>query len=180
MDFPNCETLDFYDTDGVDYAADVHDLHIFNDNEYESIICLEVLEHLHSPHVAIGELFRVLKPGGVLLLSTRFIFPIHAEPNDYYRFTEQGLRHLLDEFEIIELTPESTTTGAIGVMLERIGRQSKTLGIRQLSLLWFIASRVMIALSFVLTSQYSNVHQTEPISQIATSGYYVACRKPLA
>jgi SAM-dependent methyltransferase len=178
-DFPNCTTLDFIAKEGVDIVADVHDLNNFDDDSYESIILFEVLEHLHSPHVALDELFRVLAPGGTLLLSTRFIYPFHGEPNDYYRFTEQGLRFLLSKFEIEEIVPESTTAGAVGVVLERIGRQTETLGIRQLAVLWFIASRIMIALSFVLTSQYTTIHKSERISQIASSGYYVACRKPL-
>lgn len=174
--FPNTETLDLQKTAGVDFEGDVHDLRDFGDNEYASITCFEVLEHLHSPHLAISELFRVLKPGGVLLVSTRFIFPVHAEPNDYYRFTEHGLRHLFSDFEIIELVPESTTLGALGVMFERIGRQTTTLGFRPLSLVWFFASRLLIAISFVLSSEYDSVARSQPVAQIASSGYYMACR----
>jgi SAM-dependent methyltransferase len=59
---------------------------------------VEVLEHVQAPERAIAEIHRVLAPGGRLVLSTPFVFEIHEAPDDYYRFTEHGLRHLLREF----------------------------------------------------------------------------------
>ena len=53
----------------------------------------------------IKEMTRVLKPGGVLLLGVPFRQAIHMAPQDFWRFTEFGIRHLLrDAFEILELT----------------------------------------------------------------------------
>ena len=83
--FPNRIGLDIQDGPNVDIVADIHKLP-FEDGKFDNILCTEVLEHLHSPHLAIAEMKRVLKSGGKLILSTRFIFPLHETPNDYYRF----------------------------------------------------------------------------------------------
>lgn len=66
------------------------------DNEYEFCLQVQVLEHLHTPQLSITEIARVLKPGGKLLLATNFLYPIHGEPDDYYRFTKFGLQKLVE------------------------------------------------------------------------------------
>ncbi|MDP7069639.1 MAG: class I SAM-dependent methyltransferase, partial [Candidatus Peribacteraceae bacterium] len=80
--FPNRTTLDVVPREGVqvDIVGDVHNLHMITDNSYDIVLCAEVLEHLHTPEKAIAEMKRVLKPGGLLLMSTRFIFPLHDAP----------------------------------------------------------------------------------------------------
>jgi SAM-dependent methyltransferase len=65
-----------------------------------------------NPQLAISEMFRVLRPGGIAIISSVFDFPIHNYPNDYWRFTPQGLRLLMSDFSPLEIfsygrTPES-------------------------------------------------------------------------
>jgi SAM-dependent methyltransferase len=64
-----------------------------------------VLEHLEEPEKAVRECFRVLKPGGVALYSVPFIWHLHEEPRDFYRFSKYGLSYLFDKagFEIVEI-----------------------------------------------------------------------------
>jgi SAM-dependent methyltransferase len=61
------------------------------------VLATELMEHLPSPHNFLQEVARVLREGGVLILSVPFMEPIHEEPRDYYRFTPFSLRHLLDQ-----------------------------------------------------------------------------------
>ncbi|HEY5952018.1 MAG TPA: class I SAM-dependent methyltransferase [Kofleriaceae bacterium] len=61
----------------------------------DTVLCTEVLEHLKQPAVAIAEAARVLRPGGHLILSVPFLYGIHEQPVDFFRFTEHGLRALL-------------------------------------------------------------------------------------
>jgi SAM-dependent methyltransferase len=70
----------------------------FADASFDAVFLLEVLEHVATPDLAISEIYRVLAPGGVLVLSTPFLFEIHEAPHDYFRFTEHGLRLLLRGF----------------------------------------------------------------------------------
>jgi len=74
--------------------ADAHALP-FISGSMDSILLLEVLEHLKNPEVAIKEAFRVLKPEGILLVSVPFLYPLHDEPHDYRRWTRYGLELLV-------------------------------------------------------------------------------------
>lgn len=67
----------------------------FGDGEFDAVVSDQILEHLEGdPKDAIDETFRVLKPNGIALHTTCFINPMHACPNDYWRFTPQALKLL--------------------------------------------------------------------------------------
>lgn len=76
----------------------------FEENRFDSVVCLEVIEHTPSPGKLISEIYRVVKPGGSLLLTVPFVFEIH-DTYDYVRFTKQGLTHLLDDFSSVNIQP---------------------------------------------------------------------------
>ncbi|MFH0942913.1 MAG: class I SAM-dependent methyltransferase [Candidatus Beckwithbacteria bacterium] len=62
--------------------------------KFDYILCTQVLEHLKQPEQAFREFKRLLKPQGKLFLSTNFVYQIHMAPDDYWRFTEHGLKYL--------------------------------------------------------------------------------------
>ena len=71
-------------------------------NKFDLVICTNVLEHIFETNLAIENLKKLLKKGGHLFVSVPFIYPLHDEPADYWRFTEHSLKILFKEFEIIE------------------------------------------------------------------------------
>jgi SAM-dependent methyltransferase len=88
---------DLFDGPGVDQIEDIHALS-FADNSIGTVLCLETLEHVRDPLQAVREIHRVLKPGGLCVLSSVMLFPIHAHPWDYWRFTPEGFRLLMAPF----------------------------------------------------------------------------------
>lgn len=64
----------------------------FAEGTFDTVLLLEVLEHVRDPDRVLQEIARVLKPAGRLLLSTPFLYPLHDAPHDYQRYTEYGLR----------------------------------------------------------------------------------------
>jgi SAM-dependent methyltransferase len=83
---------------GVDRIEDIHNL-TFEDNSVGTVIALETLEHVADPLRAVQEMHRVLRPGGLLAISSLMFFPIHAHPWDYWRFTPEGFDLILRPFE---------------------------------------------------------------------------------
>jgi SAM-dependent methyltransferase len=68
----------------------------FGAGTVDVVLLLDVLEHLRSPHDAIHEAARVLKTGGCLVLQVPFMYPVHDAPNDFQRWTRDGLCLLLE------------------------------------------------------------------------------------
>jgi len=103
------ETLDIDPEAEATYTADLceRNEHVPADR-FDCVFCTEVLEHTLQPFDAVGELRRMLRPGGRLLLSAPFNFRIHGPLPDCWRFTEHGLRALLRDFTDIELTAVET------------------------------------------------------------------------
>lgn len=91
----------------------------FPDQSIDFIIMMEVLEHVKEPFIAVSEIYRVLKPGGRVILSTPFIYPVHAEPHDYFRYTKNGLLYMFRFFKAIEVIERNSYIEAIDVLLIR-------------------------------------------------------------
>lgn len=71
----------------------------------DSIVCTQVLGDVKDPNGVVSEFFRILKPGGVVLLTESLIAAMHDEPYDFWRFTNFSLRYLFENngFEIKEI-----------------------------------------------------------------------------
>jgi SAM-dependent methyltransferase len=67
-----------------------------HNGRYDLVICEQVLEHVENPVTAVGNLKALCAPGGMVLVSTPFLIRIHPHPNDFWRFTPDGLKKLLD------------------------------------------------------------------------------------
>lgn len=64
--------------------------------QFDLVIAEQVLEHVLRPDRAAANVYQMLRPGGVFVVSTPFLLKVHEYPLDLYRWTEQGMRHLLE------------------------------------------------------------------------------------
>ena len=103
----------------------------FKDGAFDSVLCTEVLEHLPEPDKAIAEIKRVLKKDGYLYVTVPQTWGLHYEPNDYWRFTQYGIAHLLKRggFTVVEM--------------ERIGGIISMVGQRVIDLIWNLAASLL-------------------------------------
>lgn len=88
---------DMQDGEGVDIVLNLHNIDLPS-NHVETVLCLNTFEHVEFPRKAIEEIYRILKPNGIAVISSHMNFPIHGAPNDFWRFTPDGFRSLLKPF----------------------------------------------------------------------------------
>ena len=115
---PYAELLKPYVTEhiGVDHEGTIHSKEnvdllgtAYNipalDSSFDSALCTAVLEHLEEPEHALRECYRLLKSGGTAIYSVPFIWHLHEEPRDFYRFSKYGLEYLFTKvgFEVVEI-----------------------------------------------------------------------------
>jgi SAM-dependent methyltransferase len=87
--------LDLAPGPGVDVVADLHDLTALAAGPpFDAALLCSVLEHVRRPWEAARQLARVVRPGGLLYCQSHFLFPKHSYPNDYSRFSADGLREV--------------------------------------------------------------------------------------
>lgn len=82
---------------GVDLILDLHDINL-PAHTVGTVLCLDTLEHVEYPRKAMGQLQKVLKPGGILIISSHLRAKIHGYPNDFWRFTPECFKSLLKPF----------------------------------------------------------------------------------
>jgi SAM-dependent methyltransferase len=99
---PNVINLEIADYPSTDVLAVGEGLP-FQDNTFDAILSLAVLEHVRDPFRCAHELIRVLKPGGRVLADVPFLQPVHGYPHHYYNMTQQGLMALFEGLIDIEL-----------------------------------------------------------------------------
>lgn len=97
--------LDLNEYNDIDIVADITKPFPIKDAEYDSAVCINVLEHVNKPEHVINEMHRILKNNGTCLLSTHMAMPLHGEPYDYYRFTKYILKQYYSKFKFCEIVP---------------------------------------------------------------------------
>jgi hypothetical protein len=97
--------FDFYYDGNTDVVGDAHQLSSYFTERFDAVFSLAVFEHLAMPWVVAVEINNVLKLGGITCHQTHFTFPLHEQPADYWRFSDQGLRAIFSPvagFEDVE------------------------------------------------------------------------------
>ncbi len=160
--------------DGVALIGDIQNLAMIVDAAYDAVLCCEVLEHVPEPSKAIQEMFRILKPGGVALITVPHLSRLHDLPHDYYRFTSIGLGYLVEKagFKIVELQVK-------GGILTFLGHQLSSL---LLSATWSVPGLKQVVWQlnkWVVTRGFVMLDQQIDRSGILAQGYAVVVRKPV-
>ena len=97
----NALGVDISDYEAVDVVCDLESLP-FKPGSVDAIVTRSVLEHVPDPVAIVGNFLRCTRPGGVGMHQVPFLFPFHAAPHDYRRFTHMGLLQLFAEWKTME------------------------------------------------------------------------------
>ncbi len=103
--YTSCDIVTLDIRPPADVVGDIMNLP-FEDGTFDAVVCLEVLEHVKNPFIALQEAHRALKSGGIFIGSAPFCYELHGEEyGDYWRFTRQGWGELLRSFSRTSVTP---------------------------------------------------------------------------
>jgi len=72
-------------------------------NKYDLILCLNVLEHIFNVKKAIDNMYKLVKKGGLIVIYVPVFYPLHDEPNDYWRITINSFNKLLKKFKKVDI-----------------------------------------------------------------------------
>lgn len=170
------DSLDFFPRRAdVTYVGDIQDMAAVPSAAYDTAVCVEVLEHVPDPFRAAREIWRVLRPGGVLVLSVPHLSRLHDEPHDYYRYTRHGVRRLLEQagFELVTLEKRGGLFSFIGhqVSTTLLGLTWGVPGLRQAA--WWLNRWAVVAVSAALDRRLDR-------AGLFALGYSVVARRPEA
>lgn len=149
------------------------------DASIDTVVLLEVLEHLEHPREALDEIARVLKPGGRLLLSMPFLYPIHDAPHDFQRYTIHGLTREISAvgFDVGAISAARHSLEAAG-LLAAIGCAGVAIeALRQRSLSLLVLPLVLVAIPLINLAAWLAARLL-PDWPALTSGYRVLATKP--
>jgi len=113
---PRVINLNLEAFDSVDLVADATNLPLV-DESIDTVTANAIIEHLPNPGDLIREAHRVLKPGGYCQLMVPFLFPFHAYPSDYQRYSDRGVSEITRGFEQVQLEVLTGPASACNVIL---------------------------------------------------------------
>jgi len=116
---PRVVNLDLFGGKNVDMQGDIHALP-FGDGVCDAVVCNGVLEHVVDASMAVREIARVLRCGGTAYIETPWMQGVHAAPNDFQRWTPEGLRHLFSGMEVKNLRVAAGPASAVAWQMQEM------------------------------------------------------------
>jgi len=166
--------IDFYPFAKVNVVADITKLP-FRDNSIDAAVCESVLEHVKNPCVILQEIKRVLKSGGLIYMSVPFVASFHSSPEDYYRWSKEGLKELMrKEFQEEEIGIRSgPTSGMLSIVNEWIAIML-SFGLKPLHQILLM---VLTIITFPLKFPDYFIYKFATSQNIAFGFYYIGRKK---
>ncbi len=116
-DWPNSPHTEIQLDQGVDLNQPLP----FGDQSFDTIILSDVLEHIARPQSLLAEINRVLRPGGRLIAGVPYMYHLHEEPFDYYRYTKYAIRFMAEEAGL-EAEEIHQPSGGVDVLFDVFGK----------------------------------------------------------
>ncbi|MHA2427312.1 MAG: class I SAM-dependent methyltransferase [Candidatus Hermodarchaeia archaeon] len=172
-------------TEKLTYLSNLESVPIETD-QYDLVICNQVLEHVPQPQLIINELFRVLKADGELWLTAPLYYEEHGMPDDYFRFTKSGLLLIIESagFKVKEIDWLEGYFGTLSYELRKAARElpldPRKIGNRTIGLI-IVMLNIILKPTFFLLSVFFAYVDTAHKYQVSGNckNYTVIAIKPI-
>jgi len=177
FDHARYESADFEQVDKPyqksTYLCDLKKIPV-EDARFDFIVFNQVMEHLPEPKLVLAELYRVLKPGGRMIYTGPLFYEEHEKPYDFYRYTQFGLRYLLEStgYNIDRLDWLEGYFGTVGYQLNTMARYlpCKPRNIDK-GMAGYVLAPIMVTLKLIFLSCSVLFHKMETRTKYKQSGY---------
>jgi len=171
-----CHVDEYIGIDKKSLAADIRKDFLtvrLPSSSFDTVLCTQVLEHVSSPQTVLKKIHTLLKPKGVLILTVPFVYAIHEEPHDYFRFSRFALQTMLRD------------AGFVHVFIKEEGNFMVTIGTLFACYLEFSFNRyffrypkkVFIGLLLLFTKAVSKFPERFSEKSLCPMNYLVVARK---
>jgi SAM-dependent methyltransferase len=145
----------------ADHLCDLNEPIPLPEASFDTVIFSDVMEHLYKPHQVFGEIHRLLRPGGKLLMNVPFMYWLHEQPYDFYRYTRFALERMATEsnFNVVELREEGGAPEVLTDLLAKLVVRAKIIGpplakISQSLCSWWIGTKLGRRMSRATARQF--------------------------
>lgn len=170
-------TGSYHDTK-ADIAADLNKPLPIESEVADTVISLSVLEHLCEPQMMLNEAFRILKPGGAMVLQVPWQWWIHEAPYDYFRYTPYGLKYLFEKSGFVDVVVEPQS-GFFTMWILKFNYFTLRFVRGPKPIRWCIKG-LLIPVWFTGQVLAPLLDKFDRKWELETSGYFVKARKPIA
>ena len=172
---PRITNVDLAPHENVDVVADATRLP-FDDGSVDLVGSQEAIEHVADPFRAVAEMARVLKPGALAYVQVPFVIGYHPGPTDFWRFTVEGIRRLVEQagLEVVRVAPSvGPATGLYRIAVELLPSAAAAISPRA-----YLPVKGASALALSPLKWLDGLLASSPQIDRIAGGYFVVARKP--
>ena len=148
--------VDKFTKDPNDLIMDLEEVNELNNKTFKNVLLFNVLEHIYNYKNCLKNCYSILDKDGFFYGSTPFFFRIHGSPNDYFRYTEQGLIKALDEAGFKNIQVRILNGGIFICFYNSISMITKKIPLLNNFLL--IICQILDALIALFSKDMKNIH----------------------
>jgi SAM-dependent methyltransferase len=155
----------------LDYSMDLNCPLSFADESFDTILLIDVLEHIYKPAQLLSEVRRILRRGGHCVIVVPFFYWLHERPFDFHRYTEFALRRMCEGagLEVKDLTPYG---GAPEILMDIVGKCMASSKLRAATRAYTSACRAIQKLGALQAV-------SQRTAALFPMGYVLAAQRPL-